>query len=122
MESIALTIVPQMEAKERGTVHYNNSDGLTVLIRGSEASAPNLCCGNCGAVLVQGVSQFRFVRAEVATAAGMKAIKFTPQNTGPLIISGTLPINSPSDRIDAVLLCCPTCKVLNETAGATAIQ
>jgi hypothetical protein len=111
-----LTVVTEESIAGR-TIVYNNS-GSVLMIRGKLSTAPDLVCGKCMAVLVQGVSRGQFIDPTAAQAVGIHYIRLTPPiGGGPIFISGPFPIKTATDHVEAVVLCWPACRGLNDTVS-----
>ena len=109
-----LTVVSEESIAGR-TIAFHNA-GPIVMVRGAQASAPDLICGKCSQVLVQGVAHGRFVDPVAAQAVGIRLLRLTPPiGKGPITISNTLPVKNATDHIEAIVLCCPNCRALNDT-------
>jgi hypothetical protein len=54
---VSLSVIPEPEPETR--VIFQHA-GPNPLVRGSDLMAPDLCCGDCGAPLVTGISRVVF--------------------------------------------------------------
>jgi hypothetical protein len=111
--SIRLTVISKAAAGDRGTIYYNN--GPMLLLQGDDADAPDLCCGSCGATLVQGMSHLRFVDPDKAPPDAKPIYLTPPPGKGPAVISKTLSFKGADKPLAGVVLCCPGCRSLNDT-------
>lgn len=52
-----LKVIPEPKSDRRVVFHHDGA------LTGTEGSAPDFCCGQCGAVLVTGMNEVHFVDA-----------------------------------------------------------
>ena len=88
------------------------------IFRGTSQNARSYCCGQCGAVLIEGVESYQFIEATEPLLPAQELIDIP---RGDYVVTSTLLVSGSSTMVvsfnGALVLTCFVCQERNEMAG-----